>query len=106
MKTTLKLLKSTIKARTIEAVQKVLRSHRKYYISSDFPFLQIVNFYVTYQGKIMNDYLRQKGYLIVKAEEIDISGIDGRKVRKNRNVYITANNYIQYAVHQEILEIS
>ena len=106
MKAKLKLLKPTIKARTIEAVQKVLRSHRKYYISTDFPFLQIVNFYVTHQGKIMNDYLRQKGYLIVKAKEIDIQRIDGRKVRKNSNVYITANNYIQYAVHQEILEIS
>jgi hypothetical protein len=98
MTTALKLQKPTIKERTIEIVQKVLRSHRKYYISSDFPFLQILNFYITYQGKIMNDYLRQKGYLIVKAKEIDIQRIDGRKVRKNRNVYITANNYIQYAL--------
>jgi hypothetical protein len=99
--TTLKLKRTTIKEKTIEAIKAVLRSRRKYYISSDFPFLQIINFYLTYQGKVMNNYLHSKGYLIVVAKEIDTARIDGRKVRKNRNVFITMNNYIQYKIKKQ-----
>jgi hypothetical protein len=89
-------MKTTVKQQTINAVKKVLEKRRKYYISSDFPIVQMIDYYITYQGRVMNEYLRQRGYTLVKANEIDLSQIDNKKVRANRNVWITFNNYLRY----------
>ena len=59
-------MKTTIKQQTIEAINKVLRSNKKFYISSDFPFIQLVGLYLTYQAKVMNEYLREKGAVYQK----------------------------------------
>jgi hypothetical protein len=90
---------NTIKHQTIEAINKVLRSHKKFYISSDFPFVQIINFYLTHQGKVMNQYLIQKGFTVVLAKDVDLNRLTGRtdvKVRANRNVWIKTKNFINY----------
>ena len=34
-------MKTTIKQATINTINKVLRTNKKFYISSDFPFIQI-----------------------------------------------------------------
>lgn len=89
-------MKNTIKQQTIDAIKKVLKRNRKYYISSDFPFVQTFLYYITYRGKVMNEYLRDRGFLIMDAKDVDIAKIDGRKVRGNRNIYIKAENFIRY----------
>jgi maleate cis-trans isomerase len=87
----------TIKQATINEVKKVLRKNKKFYTSSDFPFVQIINFYITYQGKIMNEYLRQKGFVIVKAKEISLfKSNEKHSIRDNRNIWIKVNDYINY----------
>ena len=90
---------NTIKQATIEAINKVLRSHKKFYISSDFPFVQIINFYLTHQGRVMNQYLIQKGFTVVLAKDVDLNKLTGRtdvNVRANRNIWIKTANYINY----------
>ena len=90
---------TTIKQQTIEAVNKVLRTRKKFYISSDFPFVQIVNFYLTHQGRVMNQYLIQKGFTVVLAKDVDLNRLTGRSdvnVRANRNIWIKTENYINY----------
>jgi hypothetical protein len=87
----------TIKQQTINEVKKVLKKSKKFYTSSDFPFLQIINFYITYQGRVMNQYLRQRGFIIVKAKELDLFKSDEKhSIRGNRNVWISTKNYINY----------
>ena len=89
-------MKTTVKQQTINEVKKVLQKHRKFYISSDFPFVQIIRFHITYQGRVMNEYLRQRGFTLVKANEIDLTQLGNFKIRANRNVWITFNNYLRY----------
>jgi len=89
-------MKNTIKQQTIDAIKKVLKTNRKYYISSDFPFVQTVLYYITYRGKVMNEYLRDRGYLLMNAKDVNIASIDGKKVRGNRNIYIKTENFIRY----------
>jgi hypothetical protein len=89
----------TIKQATIEAIDKVLRSHKKFYISLDFPFVQLIGFYLTYQAKIMNQYLQGKGFTMVQAKDVDLNRLTGRtdvKVRANRNIWIKTENFINY----------
>jgi len=87
----------TIKQQTINEVKKVLKKGKKFYISTDFPFLQLDGFYLTYKAKIMNTYLRQKGYLMLKAKDYDFSLVDKKnRIRANRNIWITATNFINY----------
>jgi hypothetical protein len=88
-------MKATIKQQTIEAINKVLRTHKKFYISSDFPFVQIINFYLTHQGRVMNQYLREKGFTVVLAKDVDLKRTDVN-VRANRNIWIKTVNYINY----------
>ena len=93
----------TLKLATIEEVKKVLRKGKKFYTSSDFPFMQMDGFYLTYKAKIMNEYLRKKGFLIVKAKEIGLSKSNGKhSIRANRNIWITATNYINYYYKNKI----
>jgi hypothetical protein len=87
----------TIKQSTIRQIKEVLHQNKKYYISSDFPFVQIIGLYLTYQAKVMNKFLHERGFMRVKAKEIDFNMINSNvKVRGNRNVYITMNNYLRY----------
>lgn len=87
----------TIKQQTINEVKEVLKKRKKFYISTDFPFLQLDGFYLTYKAKIMNAYLRQKGYLMLKAKDYDLSLADKKnRIRGNRNIWITATNFINY----------
>ena len=87
----------TIKFATISQVKDVLRSNKKYYVSTDFPFIQLDGFYISYQGKVMNRFLHDKGFMMVKGKELDFNKINSNvKVRGNRNVYITMNNYLRY----------
>ena len=86
-------MKTTIKQQTIEAINKVLRSHKKFYISSDFPFVQIVNLYLTYHAQVMNRYLIEKGFTVVRMKDVDLKRTDV-KVRANRNIWIKTANYI------------
>lgn len=88
-------MKATIKQQTIEAINKVLRSNKKFYISSDFPFVQLVGLYLTYQAKIMNQYLIEKGFTVVLAKDVDLKRTDVN-VRANRNIWIKTANYINY----------
>ena len=92
-------MKATIKQQTIEAINKVLRTNKKFYISSDFPFVQIINFYLTHQGRVMNQYLIEKGFTVVLAKDVDLNKLTGRtdvNVRANRNIWIKTANYINY----------
>jgi hypothetical protein len=92
-------MKTTIKQATIEAINKVLRSHKKFYISSDFPFVQLIGLYLTYQAKIMNQYLIEKGFTVVLAKDVDLNRLTGCsdvKVRANRNIWIKTGDYINY----------
>ena len=88
-------MKATIKQATIEAINKVLRSHKKFYISSDFPFVQIINFYLTHQGRVMNQYLIQKGFTVVLAKDVNLKRTDV-KVRANRNIWLKTKDFINY----------
>lgn len=88
-------MKTTIKQTTIEAINKVLRSHKKFYISSDFPFVQLIGLYLTYQAKVMNQYLIEKGFTMVQGKDVDLKRTDV-KVRANRNIWIKTANYINY----------
>ena len=88
-------MKTTIKQATINTINKVLKSNKKFYISSDFPFVQIVNFYLTYQAQVMNEFLRSKGFTIVQAKDVDLKRSDVN-VRANRNIWIKTANYINY----------
>ena len=90
---------TTIKETTIEAIDKVLRSHKKFYTSTDFPFLQLDGFYLTYQAKIMNKYLIEKGFTMVHGKDVNLSKLTGHpvvNVRANRNVWIKTENFINY----------
>lgn len=87
----------TIKQQTINEVKTVLKKRKKFYVSTDFPFLQMNGIYLTYKAKIMNAYLRQKGYLMLKAKDYDLSLADRKnKIRGNRIIWITATNFINY----------
>ena len=89
----------TIKVITIEAIDKVLHTHKKFYISTDFPFLQLDGFYLTYQAKIMNKYLQEKGFTMIQAKDVDLNKLTGKsdvKVRANRNVWIKTEKFINY----------
>ena len=89
----------TIKGVTIEAINKVLRTNKKFYISSDFPFLQLDGFYLTYQAKIMNKYLIEKGFTMVQAKDVDLNALTKQsdvKVRANRNIWIKTEKFINY----------
>jgi hypothetical protein len=89
----------TIKQATIEAINKVLRSHKKFYVSSDFPFAQLEGFYLTYQAKIMNKYLIEKGFTMVQAKDVNLNKLTGCtyvNVRTNRNIWIKTENFINY----------
>jgi transcription termination factor Rho len=87
----------TIKQTTINEVKKVLKKNKKFYTSSDFPFLQIINFYITYQGRVMNQYLRQRGFVMIKAKELgSFKSNEKHSIRGNRNIWISAKNYINY----------
>lgn len=88
-------MKTTIKQATINTINKVLKSNKKFYISSDFPFVQIINFYLTYQAQVMNEFLRSKGFTIVQAKDVDLKRSDVN-VRANRNIWIKTANYINY----------
>jgi hypothetical protein len=93
------ILRKTIKATTIEAIDKVLRSHKKFYISTDFPFAQLEKFFLTYKAKIMNKYLQEKGFTMVQAKDVDLNKLTGKsdiKVRANRNVWIKTEKFINY----------
>ena len=74
-------MKTTIKQATINTINKVLRTNKKFYISSDFPFIQLVGLYLTYQAKVMNEYLREKGFTVVRA---------------NRNIWLKTKDFINY----------
>ena len=77
----------TIKKSTTDIIDKVLRSHKKFYISSDFPIVQLIGFFLTYKAKIMNQYLIEKGYTMVRAKDVDLNKLTGKsdiKVRANR----------------------
>ena len=87
---------TSVKAATIADIQATLAKRRKYYISSDFPFIQTKDGYTTYQGRILEKFLREKGYVRVRANEIDLARIDNRNVRGNRNVMIKLKDYIQF----------
>jgi hypothetical protein len=87
----------TLKLATIEEVKKALRKGKKFYTSSDFPFIQMDGFYLTYRAKIMNMYLRKRGYLMIKAKEIGLSKSNEKhSIRANRNIWISVTNYINY----------
>ena len=91
-------MKTTIKQATINTINKVLRTNKKFYISSDFPFVQLVGLYLTYQAQVMNEYLREKGFTVVRAKDIDLkrTGRTDVKVRANRNIWIKTENFINY----------
>lgn len=86
----------TIKQQTIEAIKKVLRRSKKYYVKADFPFQQEKDGYITHQGRVFREYMRSKGFMWVRAKEINTDAIDGRKLRKNNTVVIKPGNYITY----------
>ena len=89
----------TIKGTTIEAIDKVLRKNKKFYISSDFPFAQLEGFYLTYKAKIMNKYLIEKGFTMVQGKDVNLSKLTGHpvvNVRANRNIWIKTENFINY----------
>src|ERR1035437_1589132 len=87
----------TIKQSTIRIIKEVLHKNKKYNISSDFPFVQIIGFIITYQAKVMNKFLHERGFMMVKAKELDFKLIDSNlKVHGSRNVYLTYNNYLKY----------
>ena len=88
-------MKTTIKQQTIEAINKVLRSNKKFYISSDFPFVQLIGLYLTYQAKVMNQYLIEKGFTVVLAKDVDLKRTDV-KVRANRNIWLKTKDFINY----------
>ena len=88
-------MKTTIKQVTIEAINKVLRTNKKFYISSDFPFIQLIGIYLTYQAKIMNQYLIEKGFTVVRAKDVNLKRTDV-KVRANRNIWLKTENFINY----------
>jgi hypothetical protein len=88
-------MKTTIKQATIEAINKVLRTNKKFYISSDFPFIQLIGIYLTYQAKIMNQYLIEKGFTVVRAKDVNLKRTDV-KVRANRNIWLKTENFINY----------
>ena len=91
-------MKTTIKQATINTINKVLRTNKKFYISSDFPFVQLVGLYLTYQAQVMNEYLREKGFTVVRAKDIDLkrTGRTDVKVRANRNIWLKTENFINY----------
>ncbi|MFA5207434.1 MAG: hypothetical protein WC428_02140 [Candidatus Paceibacterota bacterium] len=89
----------SIKQKTIEEIDKVLKKRKKFYVSSDFPFVQLIGFYLTYKAKIMNQYLIEKGYTMVQAKDVDLNTLTKQsdvKVRANRNIWIKTENYINY----------
>ena len=88
-------MKTTIKQATINTIDRVLNSNKKFYISSDFPFVQLVGLYLTYQAKIMNQYLIEKGFTVVRAKDVNLQRTDV-KVRANRNIWLKTANYINY----------
>jgi hypothetical protein len=54
-------------------------------------------FYLTYKAKVMNEYLRKRGFIIVKAKELSLfKSNEKHSIRGNRNIWITATNYINY----------
>lgn len=86
---------NTIKQETIDEVKKVLNKRKNFYVSTDFPFLQVNGLYLTYKAKVMNAYLRQKGYLMLKAKDYDFSLADKKhRITGNRIIWITATNFI------------
>lgn len=87
---------TTIKEATIADVNEVLKKRRKFYFASDFPFTQLIGFYLTYQGRVMNRYLLDKGYIFVKAKNLNMSALTKKKVRANRNVILKLSKYIAY----------
>jgi len=90
---------NTIKQATIDTIDQVLKSHKRFYVSTDFPFLQLDGFYLTYKAKIMNQYLIEKGYTMVRAKDVDLNTLTKQsdvKVRANRNIWIKTENYINY----------
>ena len=91
-------MKTTIKQATINTIDRVLNSNKKFYISSDFPFIQLVGLYLTYQAKVMNEYLREKGFTVVRAKDIDLkrTGRTDVKVRANRNIWLKTKDFINY----------
>jgi hypothetical protein len=85
----------TIKQETINIINKVLRSHKKFYISTDFPFIQLTGFYLNYRAKIMNTYLQEKGYTMVRAKDVNLKRTDVN-VRGSRNIWLKTENFINY----------
>lgn len=86
---------NTIKQQTIDEVKKVLKKRKIFYVSTDFPFLQVNGIYLTYKAKVMNAYLRQRGYLMLKAKDYDFSLADKKhSIRGNRLIWISATNFI------------
>jgi hypothetical protein len=57
-----------------------------------------VLFYITYRGKVMNEYLRSLGYTLVKAREVDIANMGKRKIKGDRNIWLTFDNYVNYRI--------
>jgi hypothetical protein len=88
----------TIKQSTIRIIKEVLHKNKKFYISSDFPFTQLIGLYLTYQAHVMNEFLRERGFTIVRARDIDLkrTGRTDVKVRANRNIWIKTENFINY----------
>ena len=88
-------MKTTIKQATINTIDRVLNSNKKFYISSDFPFVQLVGLYLTYQAQVMNKYLIEKGFTVVRAKDVNLQRTDV-KVRANRNIWLKTENFINY----------
>jgi hypothetical protein len=86
----------TIKEATIADIKSVLKKRKKFYLSTDFPFKQMTGIYCTYQGKVLNDYLRSKGYIFVRANKIDLPSLTKNKINGNRNIILKFSSYINY----------
>jgi hypothetical protein len=86
----------TVKEATIADIKSVLKSRKKFYLTTDFPFTQMLGGYLTYQARVMNEYLRENGYIFVRAGNLNMSALTKKKIRTNKNVILKLSRYISY----------
>jgi len=86
-----KMKKMTIKSEVINRVDNVLKQNKKWYESNEFKTDSFYNYsspsYLTYEGKIMLDYLQKLGYGFYKIEYLRSIGFDFPKYNKGKGMH-------------------
>ena len=94
---------TTIKEQTIEAIEVVLKQHKRFYRSNEFGFPTHNGNYSTHQGAVLRYYLKEHGYVNVRVSDLDKSfflGID-YGLKPSNTIILKVIDFERYVVGQK-----